>query len=45
MTATLMYAESGLPSQRVMNGAEIIWDPNQINQNRVKVKLVHSLIP
>lgn len=45
MIATLMYAESGLPSQHVMNGAEIIRYPNKINQNRVKVKLVHSLIP
>lgn len=29
-----MYAESELPSQRVMNGVGIIWYPNQINQNR-----------
>lgn len=39
-----MYAESELPSQRVMNGVGIIWYPNQINQNREKVKLVHSLM-
>ena len=45
MIATLMYTESGLPSQHVMNGVEIIWHPNQMNQNRGKVKLVHSLIP